>query len=89
MVFTACTGDYGKVYKVGETFQIDCNGCSCGSDGQIICTLLACPKKCIYNGKKYSPGDTFQAKDGCNQCTCSIDGDGTISCTRYACGYGK
>lgn len=86
---SACEGPNGEIYKEGQSFKIDCNGCTCRSNGIAICTLRVCPKKCIYYGKKYSPGDKFQAKDGCNECTCSKDGDGTISCTKYACGYGK
>uniref|UniRef100_K1QYY3 Uncharacterized protein n=1 Tax=Magallana gigas TaxID=29159 RepID=K1QYY3_MAGGI len=85
----------GQICTCGEDGSVrcrkpaNCNGCTCRSNGIAICTLRVCPKKCIYYGKKYSPGDKFQAKDGCNECTCSKDGDGTISCTKYACGYGK
>ncbi len=31
----------GKEYKEGESFQNDCNSCSC-ANGQIACTLMAC-----------------------------------------------
>lgn len=87
LLFTACRGANGKVYKVGESFKVDCNTCSCRSDGQIVCTLIACPAKCKYNGKVYTKGDRFPAKDGCNECTCG--NDGSVSCTEKACGYGK
>jgi hypothetical protein len=32
----------GKTYNPGDSFQNDCNTCSCGSNGQIGCTLLVC-----------------------------------------------
>ncbi|XP_052683363.1 kielin/chordin-like protein [Crassostrea angulata] len=82
-----CKGANGKVYKVGESFKVDCNTCSCRSDGRIVCTLIDCRKKCKYYGKVYTEGDRFPARDGCNTCTCKYDG--SVSCTEIACGYGK
>jgi hypothetical protein len=39
---TGCTfGD--RSYAVGETFKNDCNTCSCQANGNIACTLMACP----------------------------------------------
>ena len=32
----------GGARRVGETWKIDCNSCSCGDDGQSTCTELAC-----------------------------------------------
>jgi len=28
--------------RVGETWKVDCNACSCGDDGQSTCTVMAC-----------------------------------------------
>jgi len=28
--------------RVGETWKVDCNACSCGDDGQSTCTAMAC-----------------------------------------------
>jgi len=37
-----CYSD-GKTYQPGDSFQRDCNTCSCGANGEIGCTLMACP----------------------------------------------
>lgn len=28
--------------QAGESWRVDCNTCSCGDDGQVTCTVLAC-----------------------------------------------
>jgi hypothetical protein len=35
----------GQTYDVGETFPAGdgCNSCHCNEDGEVTCTLLACP----------------------------------------------
>ena len=38
---------------------------------------------CSYKGKQYTTGITFPAGDGCNQCSCSEQGE--VACTRTAC----
>lgn len=38
---------------------------------------------CEYEGKKYAPGDSFPAPDGCNTCGCNPDG--TVACTAMFC----
>jgi hypothetical protein len=38
---------------------------------------------CLYNKKFYEAGATFPSSDGCNRCTCEMDG--TASCTDTAC----
>lgn len=38
---------------------------------------------CTYNGQSYSPGDTFNATDGCNTCTCTASG--SVSCSTLTC----
>lgn len=38
---------------------------------------------CEYEGKDYKLHDKFQAADGCNTCTCEIDG--SVACTERAC----
>jgi hypothetical protein len=32
----------GKTYNPGDSFRDDCNTCSCGANGQVACTLIAC-----------------------------------------------
>ena len=78
----ACRAN-GKEYKVGESFQVDCNGCTCQPDGNAVCTLIACPVYCHYGGKKYAEGETFPAKDGCNTCSCKSDR--SVECSRNPC----
>lgn len=80
----ACTvGD--KTYAPGDSFPSDdgCNTCSCGADGQVACTLMACQVTCDYGGATYPAGDSFPSTDGCN--TCSCESDGQVSCTLMAC----
>jgi hypothetical protein len=38
---------------------------------------------CEYEGKSYKLNEKFSASDGCNTCTCKIDGD--VACTELAC----
>jgi len=40
---------------------------------------------CEYDGQTYKPGDSFDATDGCNTCSCD---DGAVSCTEIACDSG-
>ena len=78
----------GRVYPRGETFPApgaeDCNSCTCGNDGQVVCTRAAClPTECEYAGATYAIGDTFPSSDGCNTCSCMETG--TVGCTLIAC----
>ncbi|XP_062621659.1 uncharacterized protein LOC134283227 [Saccostrea cucullata] len=89
----------GKFYKVGQSFPAGdgCNRCTCRSNGQVICTLIACDTMCVkvictliacvtrcsYNYRAYKPGQSFPSIDGCNRCTCGTDG--RVSCTERAC----
>lgn len=76
----------GASYGVGASFPSSdgCNTCSCGADGAIACTELACvTPQCSYGGKSYSAGQSFPSVDGCNSCACSADG--TVACTLKAC----
>ncbi|XP_061190318.1 kielin/chordin-like protein [Saccostrea echinata] len=75
----------GRFYKVGQSFPAGdgCNRCTCRSNGQVICTLIACATKCTYNYRTYRPGQSFPSTDGCNRCTCGSDG--RVSCTERAC----
>lgn len=36
----------GELYNPGESFHANdgCNSCSCGSDGHVMCTMMACPE---------------------------------------------
>ena len=38
--------------------------------------------RCTKDGKIYANGETFDAPDGCNTCTCTA---GTITCTEKTC----
>ncbi|CAH1803240.1 unnamed protein product [Owenia fusiformis] len=38
---------------------------------------------CEFRGERYNTMDSFDAKDGCNVCTCNADG--TVSCTQREC----
>ena len=35
-------GCEGGQRGVGESWKVDCNECSCGDDGQVTCTAMAC-----------------------------------------------
>jgi eight-cysteine-cluster-containing protein len=39
--------------------------------------------RCVQDGKVYQPGDTFPSSDGCNSCSCTVNGQ--IACTLKAC----
>lgn len=47
--------------------------CSCAGEGEA----------CVFDGRKYAPGQSFPAQDGCNTCTCARDG--TVACTLRIC----
>jgi hypothetical protein len=74
----------GKVYRAGDTFQNDCNTCTCNEDGSITCTEMGCGPTCTHEGQGYNAGDSFPAGDGCNLCTCMSSG--AVSCTEAVCG---
>jgi hypothetical protein len=38
---------------------------------------------CYLNDNKYKLNESFPSADGCNTCSCGLDG--TISCTEKAC----
>lgn len=35
-------GCEGGQRGIGESWKVDCNECSCGADGQVTCTAMAC-----------------------------------------------
>lgn len=76
-----CVHD-GKIYQPGESYQLDCNTCSC-SNGDFACTAMACAAVCVHGGQTHPPGSSFPAGDGCNTCFCDVDG--TVSCTLVDC----
>lgn len=60
----------------------------------ILPLLFACqdkdPLTCEYIGETYSNGDSFDAADGCNSCSCDEeDGEARVSCTLMACDTGE
>jgi hypothetical protein len=50
----------------------------------LLALLPACGggADCEVDGTTYADGDTFEAPDGCNTCTCD---DGAAACTEMAC----
>ena len=75
----------GESYESGESFPASdgCNTCSCGEDGEVLCTVMACETPvCEVGGQSYAPGESWAAD--CNTCACMDDG--TISCTQIWCG---
>ncbi len=35
-------GCEGGARRTGESWKVECNACSCGDDGQVTCTAMAC-----------------------------------------------
>lgn len=77
-----CYAD-GQVYEPGDSYQDECNTCTCGPNGDFACTKIACGGVCEYGGQTYPVGASFPAGDGCNTCTCDVGGQ--ISCTLAEC----
>lgn len=50
--------------------------------GAGLINLNPFPQSCLYNGKKYQPGESFASGDGCNRCSCQ---NGKIVCTLMGC----
>ncbi len=73
----------GETYDVGERVDDFCSSCVCDSLGNMNCTSTGCSVTCTYDGHTYSPGAEFPSSDGCNQCTCGVDG--AVQCTDEAC----
>jgi hypothetical protein len=77
----------GQDYVPGDSFPATdgCNTCTCGTNGLVGCTKIACPvDTCEYDGKVYPAGDSFPANDGCNTCSCQPGG--LVACTKMFCG---
>ena len=56
----------------------------------MLSLFFACQEKeplaCEYDGETYSVGESFDAADGCNSCSCDEeDGEAMVSCTLMAC----
>ena len=58
----------------------------------IFSLFMACSDKsnditCEVNGESYALGESYDAADGCNTCTCMSDGEGgsSVECTEMAC----
>jgi hypothetical protein len=52
-------------------------------DGEFPCRGAWCEEGCSYGGEHYDVGESFPADDGCNQCSCSEDGN--VQCTLKLC----
>jgi hypothetical protein len=66
----------------GEMTGTECMECVCNERGTWSCTgffdgMCGGPEECV-------PGETYPAGDGCNTCTCSMDG--VLMCTMKFCG---
>jgi hypothetical protein len=49
----------------------------------LVPTLTACtPSVCEVDGVAHRVGETYLCADGCNTCTCALDG---VTSTRLAC----
>ncbi|HET7544729.1 MAG TPA: hypothetical protein VFK05_32895 [Polyangiaceae bacterium] len=44
----------GQHYEPGQSFGVDCNTCTCGSDGRVSCTGGACPSQCALLQDQYA-----------------------------------
>jgi hypothetical protein len=65
-----------------ERVDSSCGTCTCGEDGEVLCTQTDCP--CNFDGIGYGAGGAIPSPDGCNTCWCGEDG--SISCTEIDCG---
>lgn len=95
----ACVHD-GKTYNVGDPVPSgDCNSCSCGEGGRVICTAMACEVPpvppcppppsadvCKWMGKEYRVGESVPSGDSCNTCGCNPGG--IVACTTKLCDPG-
>jgi hypothetical protein len=84
---TGCESD-GKSYRPGQTFERECNTCTCQADGEISCTEIACEEPpgeaaCKVAGVIYPSGASgIPDPTSCNKCGCE---DGQLSCTEIGC----
>jgi hypothetical protein len=62
------------------------NGKTCSWDDAVSFDART-GQQTVHSGPngQYNVGDTFKSTDGCNDCTCTVDG---IACTRRACAPG-
>ena len=88
-----CTFE-GEDYQNGDVRDLPpCDACEnyCAClDGEWACSDCDCSvdETCIYDGKEYALGETFDAVDGCNTCECKIDPEGStarVACTEEPC----
>ena len=76
-----------------KTFNVGCNECTCGEDGQAVCTEAEelCEKGCPYKNWDLIPGlakkgniNAWDEEEGCpKQCKCKVKkGKGFLQCRR-------
>lgn len=75
------------IWSLGCSTDVPCTSdANCTKSGERcvngVCAVGAAGSDCTYEGKTYQDGDTFKAKDGCNDCTCK---SGSVSCTERGC----
>jgi len=68
----------GKTYLPGQTFDDECNTCTCGADGTVLCTLGECPVQCSDVQTQYAEAlkraKACDPKLSINQCTSTVSG---------------
>jgi hypothetical protein len=60
----------------GSTKGCRCEETEAGDAPSWVCADGQCPLECAYMDEVYTPGDTFTASDGCNQCECIVKNRG-------------
>lgn len=84
-----------QICEPGSRFKDDCNWCTCSADGMLAsCTRKMCikrdksivppPRREKRETRKCTPGEYFEAEDGCNTCSCNADGT-PGGCTEMDC----
>lgn len=71
----------GQSYQPGQSFKIDCNSCSCGTDGRISCTEIACPDQCSTFQEQYAAAvNQAKACERADQCTTTVSSSFPCGC---------
>ncbi|XP_043213549.1 kielin/chordin-like protein isoform X2 [Amphibalanus amphitrite] len=78
MTFIRTTGD---ACAAGDTWQVDCNNCSC-QRGKAVCTTEKCPRRPPREPITCEPHEQWEDECG-NRCECGAEG--LVSCTMLPC----
>ncbi|XP_056003662.1 papilin-like [Ostrea edulis] len=83
-IITTCDCDRRNIQcNVDGECPGDQKCCSYGCGCRTRCVSPEKKRVCTYNGKVYTPGQSFPSTDGCNTCTCRSNGH--VTCTRMTC----